>query len=418
LYKNNKNALSILFQNVDTEHYILELNKDLSTIEESLIQFWDSNRIHYAFGGISYLMSYILIKNFSLSPIKLFTPLGIKCIHRNLHSLQQTLCNSILSPISTKKSSGGLNGKQSQNDTSYHALSLVTPFPQYYHHHPQYNDLQFARVKEYTELMKCTLNTLPTQAQQRLFKFSNADFSVLVEIITNNQQEKAKHQKAFKAQRQLLLSSEQAKKWTSLGLQQEKQREVLKQYEKVIKSSQLSLQQEQQDREQADLLRAKEQRQAGRDAKKSAAAAVAAAAVADEGQVVTLSSSDSDSDDDKPPPTGSPLVDLSRWTTIDKDVKIERKKGPAGQTTISTTKRTIIKTGMGDAPNAEQAGGVQIGVGSGINNTTAVLLTKNQGTTSGTKQQHEIVVNTSAATPTNASSPSSRFGFFDRFRKK
>jgi hypothetical protein len=100
---------------------------------------------------------------------------------------------------------------------------------------------------------------------------------------------------------------------------------------------------------------------------------------------------------------------------MSKDVQIQRSRGQGGSSTVTTTKRTVIKTGVGERPK-EDGNSTSIPGGT-ITSTAATLLTNNTNTTTNSNAGRQIIL-TSNNTKEPAASPPSRLGgFFGRFRK-
>ncbi|GAM18489.1 hypothetical protein SAMD00019534_016640, partial [Acytostelium subglobosum LB1] len=81
-------------ERTDPDSFIVELNKDLSTNEETMSNYLTSDKCHFLFGGIAKLIGKLLISK--LVHIKQINNNGVAKLCKNVYTLQQNLTNIIV----------------------------------------------------------------------------------------------------------------------------------------------------------------------------------------------------------------------------------------------------------------------------------------------------------------------------------
>eukprot|EP00466_Bigelowiella_natans_P000030 jgi/Bigna1/125322/aug1.1_g30 len=84
-------------ESLQPEAFVVELNKDLTGIEDAICKYLDEEKVRYVFSGLDQLMCSIMIRTLPLIAHRRITRDGVLQITRNLYALQQNLTNIVKS---------------------------------------------------------------------------------------------------------------------------------------------------------------------------------------------------------------------------------------------------------------------------------------------------------------------------------
>lgn len=127
------------------EQFVIDLNKDLTRIEEALSRYYDSAKIQYVFGNLDRLICSIMMRSLPLMAQRRVSKFGVLQITRNLYALQQNLTNIVTSQ----------NG-------------------------------HFDRARKYFELINLSLEDLEQFRAENASLFSQEEFEVITAIYATN----------------------------------------------------------------------------------------------------------------------------------------------------------------------------------------------------------------------------------------
>lgn len=151
----------------EPEPFVLELNRDLSLIDDAISKYLSTPKKKYVFGGCCELMTNLLVKSLSHLQDKRVNSKGVAKICRNLFALQQNLNNI---------DGTSVNSQLTQAATAAAATATAT--------HLQ--ESHFDRARQYYELLNYSHEDLHLFQLENPDMFTADEYAAALAIHTQN----------------------------------------------------------------------------------------------------------------------------------------------------------------------------------------------------------------------------------------